>query len=437
MTGIDVQIEDGGPCRKVMHIKAPAEAVTPEYDKVIEEFAAIVKVPGFRSGKAPKGVVAKRFEDRIVEETRDRLVPKVYRDAVSQSDVDPVAVVNVSEVVLRRDEGLSFDATVDVTPEFKLPRYKRISLKRQPVEVTDEEVEDAVKRIIESRSQFEDIDGRPVQNGDLVKIDYRGTCDGVPVQSLDPSCEGIGENKDFWMMCQEPSVLPGFAEGLAGAAIGDERRLEASFPDDFRVEAVRGKSAVYDVTVTGIRERRAPEMNEEFFKQFEVDSESAFREKVREQLAEGKEREEQGRLKSEIAQYLLQKTEFDLPQTVVEQEMQIAVRSIVDRFIRQGGTREQIESQKDTIFNNASESSKERVKLSYILVKIAEAEGIEVVEDEVSSRIAEMAGQYGMSAERFRSEMERRNAIDGLRSDMRSEKTLDFLLEHAKIKGKA
>jgi len=431
---MNVTVEDSGPCRKVMNVEAPAEAVTGDYTAVVKSYVKESRIPGFRRAKAPTHMVERHYGRHIEQDVKDRLIPRLYRDALTQQGIAPVAIVDVSDVVFQKESGISFKVTVDVAPEFKIPRYKRISLKGQEVEIGDTDVDDALKRLLENNARFEAVADREVREGDLVLIDYAGECEGGSVGRFARDCSGLGEGKDFWMLIGEPEFLPGFREGLIGSRVGDEREIRAKFPGEYRVAAVAGKEAVYSVQIKGIRERLLPELSQEFLKRFEVDSESALRERINRELLEAGEARERERLKDEIAKFLLKKTTFELPQSVVAQEAKLAVRSMVESITMRGGTKEQIDERKEEIVNAATQSSTDRVRLSYVLSRIADDAGVQVQENEVAERVESLAQRYGMSADRFRSELEKRNGIEKLKSDIRGDKTLDFLLDSAKIK---
>ena len=204
---------------------------------------------------------------------------------------------------------MSFRVILDVAPQFKLPRYKRISLKRNKVAVEDKEVDDALGRMLDGFAKFEDVEGRPAGADDLVVIDYKGTCEGGPVGALASDCAGLGDGEDFVALVGEPEFLPGITAGLKGMSIGDEKDIDVDFPDDFRVAAVAGKRAVYSVSLKGVREKVLPELDEEFLKRFEVGSETELRTKVESDLRKGAESQEEGRLKDEIAKFLLGKVD--------------------------------------------------------------------------------------------------------------------------------
>ena len=427
-----VRIEDGGPCRKLMHVDVPPQDVAPEYGNVLKEYAKFGRVAGFRPGKAPAPVVERHYAKAIMEETRDRLVPRFYREALKENRVDAVAIVDVQDVKLDKAKGLTFRVTVDVAPEFKLPKYKKFAVKENPVEVADKDVDAAFGRLLDGYARFEDVSNRAVGDGDLVQIDYKGRCDGKTVTEMTPDNAGLGEGADFWTLCGDREFLPGLNKGLIGAAINDRREIKVVFPADYHVKAVAGREAAYEVLIKAIRQKILPEINAEFLKPFEVDSREALRERIRKDMIEHAEKAEKDRRKDEIATFLLKETEFDVPTSIVEQETNLAVRSMVQRIARQGATREQIVERRDDIVNAASKTSKERVKLSYILNRIAAEEKVEVSDGEVESRVESLAKYYEMPKDKFKAELDKRNGVEGLRSDIRSEKTMDFLLEQVK-----
>ena len=432
---MEIRMEDGGPCRRVLHVAAPFPEIEKEYDEIVGAYSDAAKVPGFRGGKAPAGVIEKRYRKQISQDTQERVLPRLYHQAIEQEKVKAVAIVGMEDVQLDRSAGLRFRVTVDVTPEFSLPKYRRIALKRNKVDVTAEEEAGAFDRLVENFSRFDDVTDRPVQADDMVQIDYAGSREGTPLQEIVPGNQGLAEAKDFWTVAGEPDFLPGMGKGLVGAAIGDGRDITVHFPDDFRTAVLAGTDCVYHVDVKAIRQKVAPEIDGEFLKRFEVDCETALREKIRADLLQAAEQREQERLKEEVAKFLLEKVSFDLPQAVVEQETRTTIQGLAERFARSGATREQMEQHQEQIMSTATETSTERVKLSYILTRIGDAEDITVADAEVDERINELASQYWMPPERFRAELEKRNSIDNVRGELRADKTMQFLLEHARIKG--
>jgi trigger factor len=431
---VKVRIEDAGPCRKVMHVDAPAELLAPDYQDIVKMFAKMAEVPGFRLGRAPLNVVERNYAKHIEEQAKERLVPSYYRQALREKEIVPVAIVEVRDVVFNKADGLAFNVTVDVAPEFKLPKYKKIPLKRAEVNITDKDVDDAQNRLLASLARYEDVSGRNVKKDDLVKIDYRGTLDGAPLANIVKESQGVCEGNDFWVLAGEPDFLPGFVAGLLGAAIGETKEINVHFPEDFRLAVVAGKNAVYSVVIKGVREKILPKLDADILRKAGVETETALRQRLREEMRTAGERREKDRLTDEIAKVLLENTSFDLPQSIVAQETNLALRSILQRIAMQGATETQIDAQKDEILQAATRSSVERVKLSYILSRIADEEKINVEESEIDAHVESMAKRYGVSPERLRADLEKANGMERLRSDIRADKTLSFLLENAKIK---
>ncbi len=429
-----VKMEDAGPCRKLMHVATTSEEVREDYDELLGWFRKGGRVPGFRKGKAPKAVIEAQYKRDLAESAKERLVPHFYRAALEEQGVTPVAIVGVQNVEFSKEAGLAFDVMIDVPPDFKLPKYTKISLKRNAVDVSDEDVQKAFDSVLEQQSRFEDDDDGALEDGNLVKLDYHGECEGQPVKTLAVDAPELDDGADFWAMLGQREFLPGVDAFLRGAKVGDEVKAGITFPEDFGTEALRGKTATYTLTIKARRARKLPEVNEEFLKLFEVDSEEALRQRIRDDIRQNREQQEDNRLKQEIGQFLLKKAKFDLPQSLVRQEMQMMVRSMVERIAMQGASREQIEQQQAKIVDSATEASQERVQLTYILSRIAEEESITVSDEELDQRLEAMAMSYGMTAEKLKSELEKNNAIERMQSDIRDEKTLDFLLENAKVK---
>ncbi len=429
-----IQVEDEGKCRKRVHIEAPAEKIQPEYDRLVQEYRKVARIPGFRKGRAPAEVVEKRFFRDILENTKQNLLPRIYREAVEEENIAPVAVIDVSNEHIGKDEGLSFDFTVDVAPEFKLPRYGKISLKGQKTDVTDKEIEEAVHRVMDSMARYEENSGQPAGQGDMLLLDYSGAIEGKPVSEIAPQTTGLGEGVDFWIILNGQEFLPGFSKQLEGAGAGDSKTLNITFPEDYHVKEVAGKDASYDVTVKRIRKKVLPEMDDEFFKSVSAANEAEFREKVREELVAAKSNSEKRRLKNEISRHLLDKTDLDVPVSQLEQEKNAIARNMIQSMAQQGLGRQQLEENKDQILSEAEKTSVDRIKLMYILGRIAEEENIEVAETEVDERIASIASGYGMETARMKAELEKQNALERIKSELRQEKTLDFLLGQAKIK---
>ena len=430
-----VSVEDMGSCRKVLHIDVAAEIVAPDYEKVLKAYATHANISGFRKGKAPAKIVEKRFKKNIEDDARQDLVPKFYHEALAAKDIKPVAVVDITGVDFDKVNGLKFDVILDVMPEFKLPKYKKITIKEEKVDVTDADVDEQVKGMLKNMGKFDEVTDRGLEKDDLASIDYTATCDGAPLIELGEACKGIAGGENFMVMMGDPEYLPGMVDGLMGAKIGDKKVVDVVFPTDYHLKEVAGKTAVYDVEVKGIRAQILPEIDDELLKNIGCESEDDLRSKIKEQLDDSARQREKTHLHNEVAKFLIEKTKFDLPQSIVEQETNLQAREMINQLSTRGAQREHIEAQRDDIMTNAVQNANNRVKIGYIVDRIADAESISVEDSEVDTRIDQLAVQYRMTPEQFREELgKREDSKAGIEGEVRTGKVFDFLVENAKIK---
>jgi trigger factor len=425
------ELQDAGPCRKVLHVTATAEEIEPTFEEVIQAFTRIAKIRGFRPGKAPRTMVERQYAKDIHEEAEGAVLPRFYRSALKEHELSPVAVVSMNDVSVKRGEGLSFKVTVDVPPDFEMPRYGDLVVQDAKAEVTDAQVDEAIDELRDRYSRFEETTDGVVDREDLAQIDYEGRCGSEPVASLAPKHASLGAGKDFWMLVGEREFLPGFSDALLGAKCGESREIPVTFPANYQVTEVAGLQAVYSVAVKRIRRRRRPEINKDFLALCSAETEEALRERVRADLLVQAERNERMRKISEIERRLLEETKFELPQSVLAEETDLTLRGMIRNIIMEGGSRELIEKNRERIAGQAEQLSRDRVRLSYILSRIADQEKIAVEDSEVEDRIVQLAAGYNMTPQRLHSELTKRNGLDGVRSDIRSEKTMNLLLQKA------
>lgn len=433
---MDVKVNKAGGCRLTVDIAVPAADVRPEYDKVVKYFSKKARIPGFRPGKAPAALVETRFRKDIIKQVQDQMLPDAYQGMLKQESLEPVAVVGVNEVNLSADSGLSFQVVLDVAPEFKLPKYQKITVGAVKADVSEEDVDQGLDQMLKRYSRYEDLPEGSVQDQDMVQVTYAGTCDGQPMSDLALKEAEMAAGEDFWLpIVSESEFLPGLNAALTGTAIGQTITLDVSFPDDYRVAGLAGRQAVYTITVNAIRRVKAPEIDAEFLKELGVDSKDALRQQVREGLEAEKKAAEDSRQRQEIAKFLVEHTKIEVPESQVSQETSALLRSLLDRMARAGGTREMLEQHRDEIMGSVSQQAQERVKLQYIGQAIAKAEDISLSDEDVDAELEKMATHYNMPADKLRAEIEKQEAgMAQLRGDILHARVLDFLLAEAKIK---
>jgi trigger factor len=439
VSDIQVKIETAGPCRKLLTIEVASAAVDSQYKKMLDLYSKRARIPGFRPGKAPAQLVERHYGKDMREEVKDHLLAFGYRGALDQEKLRPVATVDVTdESPILAGSPFSFKVTVDLPPTFDLPSYNGIQIEIPKNEVTDAQVEEAVTQFRDRMARFNEIKDRAVKSGDILKIDYHGVCGDQPVETLAPASAGLGQGKDFWLRTDESAdadFLPGVAKAVEGMELGSTREIAVSFPADYHVKEVAGKTAAYTITVKDIREKTLPEMDEEFFKMAGVANLDELKARIRDNLESAAERNAAAQRLDAAAKHLLEHTRIDeLPQTQVQSEAQQIVMNIVRENTMRGVSSDQIKDQRESILNAATRSSEDRVKLTYILDRIAETEKIEVTEGDVTTHIAMMAARRRQAPDKLRAELQKDDRIEGVRHDLRNEKALEFVVKNAAVK---
>lgn len=427
-----VKVEKGGPCRKTLVVELPAEDVSAEYRKVADDFTGLARIPGFRKGRAPAKLVESHFSKEIREEVNDRLVGRTYPEALKQAQLKPLMILDL-KAEAESGKPLVYRVILDIPPEFKLPRYKNIPVSRKPVAVTEDDLQKALGRLRERFATTEQVAGREARPGDLAQVDYTLKDDrAADSKAGGKQPERFVSGRDFWVaLGEEDRFLPGFAAAVEGMAIGSRKEIELQLPAELKMPQLAGRKVAYQVHLKALRERKMPEMNDQFFQSVGVKSEAELHEKMRATLLAEAERAENERRKNEIIEHLLAKTAFDLPESIVQEETRHMFASIARERLMRGSTREQLATQRDEILSLATKSAAEKVKLGYILHKIGEEEKIAVAENEVAEKIRNMSGRYGLSAEELKKELEEKKEIDSIRHEIRMGKILDFLLAGA------
>ncbi len=362
------------------------------------------------------------------------MVPKFYHEALQESDLKVVTVIDVSEAKIIEDQPLAFEVTVDVEPEFKLPKYTDIPIKEDKEAVSDAQVQEQIDSIRGPHANFEEAEGKAVAAGDMAELTYEASVNGTSLEEVAPEAKGIGKGEGYWVSADDQAFLPGMGEALVGLSAGDKKDVEINFPDNFMVKELAGIKALYSVEVTAVQVRTLPEIDEEFLKRLQVESEEALRSQIREQLELQAENKALGAKHEQLVKYLVKKTKLDVPESIVQQQTRDTMYDIAQRRMMMGVTQDQIGEQQEDILKEAQERALENVKLRYIGLRIATELKFESSVAEVDEEIASMAIRQQKDARTLRKEMEENDTISSVAEQIRFNKALNYMLENAKIK---
>jgi trigger factor len=429
---MNVTVQNLAPCKKLVRVEVETETVNKTFDSIGKEFQREAAFPGFRPGKAPLDMVLRKYEKDIQTEVKKKLISDSYKKAVEEQKLDVLGYPDIEEIQFNRGQPLQFAATVETAPEFELPEYKGLPLKREARSVTDADLERALEALREPHATFKTED-RPVQAGDIAVVNYTGSSDGQPLTVIAPNAGRLAEQKNFWVDVPSNSFIPGFAEQLVGAKAGERRTVNIDFPEKFVTPELAGKKSAYEVEVLEVKTKVLPIVDEAFAKNYGAENLEKLRAGVRKDLENELSFKQNREIRNQIIGSLLQRVNFELPATAVAQETRNVVYNIVRENQKRGVSRELIEQQKDQIFSAATNQSKDRLKVAFLLQKIAEKEDIKVSQEEIAQRINHLAGMYDIAPDKFLKDLQKRNGLIEIYDQVMNEKVLDMLQQQAKV----
>jgi trigger factor len=415
-----------------MRVEVEAQKVDETFDSVTKEYQKEANLPGFRPGKAPREMVLRKFAKSIEDEAKRKLISEAYRKALDEQKLDELGQPDIEEIQFNRGQPLQFAATIETAPEFELPEYKAIPVQREARVVTDNDVERALEALRQPQTSFKTVE-RPAQNGDIVVVNYTGTCEGKPITEIAPTAKGLTEKQNFWIEIGATSFIPGFGEQLSGAKAGDKRTVTVDFPGDFVTPQLAGKKGDYAVEVVEVKEKTLPQIDEAFAKSYGAENLEKLRAGVRRDLENELNHKQNRTIRNQLVRSLLNRVNFELPESSVAHETRNVVYDLVQENAKRGVPRETIEQQKDQIYNAATQGAKERVKVAFLLQKIAEKEDIKVSQEEIAQRISHLASLYQIPADKFLKDLQKRNGLIEIYDQIMNEKVIDFLQQNARI----
>ena len=398
------QKAEKNPCVISLTVKADAEEIKGEARKVLNTFIREAQIPGFRKGKVPVELIRKNFEKELQQETQGACFRAFYPKAVEESKLKVLALEGVTEMKLNEADGMEFTALVEVRPEYKLPKYKGLAIEQKEAKVEEAAVEEQLESMRKMFAKYEDgKEGEAVGDGDFVQFDYKGTLDGQPLSEIVPDQKAICEATGFWAQVEEGRFLPEILEALKGMKAGEEKKdVTVKFPKDAAPEPLKGKKVAYELKVSMFRKRTLPD-DAGLAEAAKVESVEKLRADIRERLEKQATEAEVNRRRDQAIELLLKKVDFDVPPSLVQRQAEAYLGQLAQQMQYAGVTNEYIEQNREKILKEAGERAEKQVRLSYLLLDIADAEKIEVDEKDENKK-----------------------------DQARAEKTLDFILEQAK-----
>jgi trigger factor len=413
-------------CRRELDLEIPADEVSKKMESVAKEFARIASVPGFRPGKAPVSLIRRRFADGIKDEVLQALVPQRVEKAVTEQKLTPVSQPHVEKLDFTEGQPLKFRAVFEVLPEFELGNYKDLELEMPAMDITDDDVTKTLEEMRERAAAFAPVEGRPAENGDFVQLKLMGTHagGGEPVQADSVLCH-IGAEETM-----EP-----FNENLRGANGGDHKNFDVEYPADYPDAKLAGKTYHYAVEVLGIKNKKLPELNDEFAKDVsDATTLDELKTKVRESLSAARDQKHKDLLHEKVLAAIVKLHDFPVPESLVEHQMDVRLERVVRSLAAQGVDPRAVNVDWVTLRRRQQERATEDVKAELIVDRIASAENIDVTDDDVNHELEHVASHSGESVAAIQARLTKQGTLDRMKAKLRSDKTLDWLAQNSRIR---
>jgi len=422
------KLHEISPVKKKLEIEIEAGEVGKRIDEAYRELGRDVRLPGFRPGKVPRKILERRFGNQVMEDVARKLVSETLPKAVEETDTFPLTMPLIENEILKVGQNFKYSAVMEVRPQFELPDCMGLEVEKEICSVSDEDVAAQLEEIRKSQGHLSSVETeRGIKEEDFAVIEYEGSEDGKAL-------EGI-RNSNFLVKVGGNDFHPDFDKALVGLKKGDTSEFVVNFEEDYFQSKLAGKSVTFKVKVIDIKEMRLPELNDALATNLGADFKdlNELKEKIREELTKREEKRVDRELKMRLLKKISDSTDFELPETLVESELEGAIENIRHNLIRSGSSMDKAGLREDKVRQDLRPASEKRVKDMLILGEIARKNDISVNELELSGGFRELALNTGQEPEALRRYYEANNLVESFRQQLLEEKTLNYIVKGAKI----
>jgi trigger factor len=415
-----VDVEELGACKRRLQVEETPEVVTKAWEQAFDRVRREAKLPGFRKGKVPRSMIKLHFADDVRQEVARRLIPDVYRQALAESRIEPVEEPDLQEVTLEENAALKFAAVVEVKPAITLGTYTGLAVEHTPKPFAESEVDEALVALQEQHAEYRSVE-RAADPGDLVIVDYTLTPEGQEPRS----------ETGYGFIVGSGNVLPELEEAVIGLAAGGSRPARVRFPDDHRSEALRGTAADATVTVTEVKEKVLPALDDEFAKTVGGSFETleALRAEIRTGLQARREAENRRALETAVLDAVMAGHDFEVPEALILRQVGHQIEHAREHMRRQGVDPDRVPWDYKKLLEDLRPGAQKAVKRALLIEAIAEKEGLAAADADVEAEVERVAQASQRPAPAVRRMLEQSGDLEGIRHSLDERRTIDFLIE--------
>jgi trigger factor len=410
-------------CKHEVEITVPVDEVARETDRVVADIQSKARLPGFRPGKAPISLIRTRFAHQVREDVLESLLPKFFKKKMEEEELQPVGRPSVKDVEFKDGEPLKFKAEFEVAPEIELGEYRGVTVHYHEPEVSDADIDKRIDEIREQKAEYVNIDPRPAADGDYAVV------------SLD-SVSGVNKpvhQDEMQLKVGDPDTMQVFSETLRGMSPEEEKEFDVTYPEDYGKENLAGKTVRFRLKLKMIRTKELPEINDEFAQDLgDYPTLADLREAIRKQIFQDREFSAQGKAKDELIERLVEAHDFPVPEAYIERQVESQLETQFRSLAERGIDPSKLQLDWGKLKEAQRPKALQAVKASLLIDKIAEREAIHTTNDEVDHEVQRIAKQEREPVAATRKKLEKEGIIGRIAYQIRSNKTMNFLFEHAR-----
>jgi len=412
-------------CARLFEIEMPPEVVNEAFCEVYKKIKRTVKIPGFRIGAAPQDLLEKYHGKDAEEEALKCLITEGCRKTLNDHNINPVTLPEIMDIEFGRNKKLSFKAKIEIRPDIKFKKYKGIKVMKKKITVCSDEVSKALKRLQEINAEFVPlVENRSVLSGDYTICDIEAAVDGKPISK---------RHENLWVRADKDASMLGLGEKLIGLNCGDTKEIDVKLPDNYPDNKYSGKNARFKMVLKEIKIKKLHDIDDEFAKDLGKENLKTLEAEIRGQLVKRKEDEALIEIKNQILDELLKEYKFGVPPSVVRRQFEALLKQAEDELLSRGLHKDQVTEKKKELEPKLKIDAETKIKVYFLLDEISRLEHIELTDEDVNKALEDIGRLSNQSKDTVKEYYERNDLIDGLKEQLREEKTLDWLVSAALV----
>lgn len=425
-----VTVEDQSTVKKILHIEVPKEEVVNELNNAYHQLKKTAKVKGFRPGKTPRNVLQRLYGKEVHADVAGKLIQSAFMDALKETQLPIVGSPKVDPPELNDQSPYSFDATVEVRPDIADIDFKGLALTKTKYAASEDEIDLQIKMLQKNMAKSEKIDDdRPLAANDMAVIDFEGFKDGVPF-------EATRKTENFTLKVGDGKIIKAFDEALVGMKVNEEKEIEVTFPEDYFKAELKNQRIVFKVKLNEMRAEILPEINDDFARSIgdQFDSLETLKSKIKENLDNGYQKRIDQELNEQIFQHLLSKVEFEVPDTLVDSELEHILKDAEQKFAYNNKSLDDLGLTREGLAEQYRPIAEKQVRRHLILSKIIDQEKMDLSDEELEAGFQEMSESYHQPVEHIKSYYnQNKDGLDFFKHTLLEKKTLKLIIDGGQI----